>query len=393
MAHKVMLAILGSFLAVLFVAFVAVMFSEYAQGCVGGLLGFSEKSEKNETLAFLGFAMGGTLLAVQAVIANRRAKAMEETAQAQARATKQQAKANQNTESGQRQERLRNAIEHLGHSSDSVRLGGAYELFHLAQDTQSLRQTVLAIFCAHVRRTTAQSQYIGQHALKPSEEIGSLLHLLFVQGHAIFKGCYINLRGSWLHGADLRNARLDGADLAVARLRGANLVEARLRGVNLSLAHLQSAYLVDAQLQGANLSGSGFQGADLLRAHLHGAAFRQTKLHEACLAQACLHGVTPLLYIDKPFAEHIRMFVGQESDLSGAIYRGGLQSQQLDSLVNGLSNDTANELRAKLTLHVGKLQSHDLTNSYAITGTYTDEDAEKWIVEYTGPVSEVCDVV
>jgi len=57
---------------------------------------------------------------------------MEDTANAQARATEEQAEANKNTESGQRQERLRSAIEHLGHEQVSVRLGGAYELFHLA---------------------------------------------------------------------------------------------------------------------------------------------------------------------------------------------------------------------------------------------------------------------
>ena len=40
--------------------------------------------------------------------------------------------------------------------SDSVRLGGAYELFHLAQDTEELRQTVLDILYAHIRRTTGE---------------------------------------------------------------------------------------------------------------------------------------------------------------------------------------------------------------------------------------------
>ena len=79
--------------------------------------------------------MGGVLLAIQALMSYKRAKAMEDAANAQAEAanaqaaaakaqaaaakaqaaaTKEQAKANQNTEQGQRQERLKNAIEHLG---------------------------------------------------------------------------------------------------------------------------------------------------------------------------------------------------------------------------------------------------------------------------------------
>ena len=106
-------------LVVLFSAFVAVMTSEAAEKIIGQLLGFglSEENEKNKILMFLGIGMGGVLLALQAVIANTRAQAMVDAATAQA-------EANENTERGQRQERLKNAIEHLGHDSDSVRLGG-----------------------------------------------------------------------------------------------------------------------------------------------------------------------------------------------------------------------------------------------------------------------------
>ncbi|MDE2917025.1 MAG: hypothetical protein OXM00_07335, partial [Paracoccaceae bacterium] len=174
-----LLTILCILLIVLFSAFVTIMVSETVEKFIGQLLG---STKKNDTLTFLGIGMGGILLALQAVIANRRAKAMENAA-------REQAKANQNTEKGQRQERLKNAIEHLGHESDSVRLGGAYELFHLAQDTEDLRQTVMDILCAHIRRTTGEAGYQeGKYKWKPSEEIQSLLTLLFVQEHEVFKG-------------------------------------------------------------------------------------------------------------------------------------------------------------------------------------------------------------
>ena len=151
--------LIGAFV-VLFVAFTAVMVFESAEECISQLLGLYAK---NEILKFLGIGMGGVLLALQAMMSYKRAKALEDTAnaqaeaaKAQAKATEEQAKANQNTEQGQRQERLKNAIEHLGHTSDSVRLGGAYELFHLAEDTaedtKDLRQTVLDILCAHIRQ-------------------------------------------------------------------------------------------------------------------------------------------------------------------------------------------------------------------------------------------------
>ena len=153
----------------------------------------SELSKEREVLTLLGIGIGGLVLILQALIANKRAKAMEETARAQADAARAQATANRNTETGQRQERLKNAIEHLGNESESVRLGGAYELFHLAQDTESLRHTVLNILCSHIRRTTKEDAYQEKHPWQPSEEIQSLLTLLFVHGHHVFTDLHINL--------------------------------------------------------------------------------------------------------------------------------------------------------------------------------------------------------
>lgn len=214
-------------LIVLFVAFIAVMFFDTVESVIGQLLGLS--GQKNAILTFLGLSMGGVLLVLQAIIANTRAKAMEDAA-------KEQAKTNENTEQGQRQERMKNAIEHLGHDSISIRLGGAYELFHLAQDTEELRQT------------TGENEYRDEFESKPSEEIQSLLTLLFVQEHKVFEGLHINLQGSWLNGARLNKARLVNAVLDGAHLRGASLIDARLRGARLFVTELQEASLFDVQL-------------------------------------------------------------------------------------------------------------------------------------------------
>ena len=189
--------------------------------------------------------MGGMLLALQALMSYKRAKALEataaaqvEAATAQAEATKEQAKANHNTEQGQRQQRLRNAIQHLGHKSASVRLGGAYELFHLVEDMVKLRQTVLDILCAHIRETTGTVQYREGHKSRPSEEIRSLLFLLFGRPHVVFKGCSIDLQGSYLNGADLSRARLSGANLTRAKLLNAELTGANLARANLTFTEL-----------------------------------------------------------------------------------------------------------------------------------------------------------
>jgi len=324
-AMPVHMRLLGVVFIVLSAIFFAVMFSESTEKCIADLLGLKEKFE---ILKFLGIGMGGILLVVQAVTSYRRAKAMEDAAKAQAnaadaqaKATEQQAKANQNTEEGQRQERLKNAIEHLGHPSDSVRLGGAYELFHLAKDTEELCQTVLDILCAHIRRTTGESKYREEHKSKPSEEVQSLLTLMFVEEHAVFKGCGINLQGSWLNGANLERARLQGA----------NLVEAQLQGVESSL--LESS---------------------------------------------------------EPFEDRIRRLIGQESDLSGVVFGGGLSRQDIDSLVEGLSDEKAKDLRVKLEPHIDKPSSYELPeDSGAVTGVYTKEEAERWIAEYKQAMSKV----
>ena len=169
---SVILPLLIIILMVVSGAFTAVLISE--QPClIFQLLGVEEKFK---ALEFLGIAMGGVVLSIQAVTSHRRSKAMERTAAAQTDAVLK-------TESGQRQERLRNGIEHLGRDSESVRLGGAYELFHLAKDHEDLRQAILDILSAHVRQTTSHKGYREEYALKPSVEIQSLLKLLSGQSN------------------------------------------------------------------------------------------------------------------------------------------------------------------------------------------------------------------
>ena len=405
-----LLSFLIALLVLAFGAFVGVLLSECSEKYISKLLGLCEK---NEALKFLGISMGGILIALQALMSYKRAKAMETTAEAQADAVSK-------TEQGQRQDLLKNAIEHLGHEKDSVRLGGAYELFHLAKDIKELRQTVLDILCAHIRQTTGDDGYRETHKSKPSEEVQSLLTLLFVQEYEVFKGCHINLQGSWLNGANLKEARLakailtrahlQNAWLREAQLQGAYLIEARLQEADLSKAQLQGAYLLmadsreaylsQARLQGAYLMGASLQAADLAFARLQGATLSSARLQGATLASAGLLGAS----LDRvrlegvrsqawssltPFADRIRMSIGKETDLSSVQF-GGIEQGGVDSLIEGLSDDKAMGLRECLRPHIGKPPSHQLPeDSRAITGSYTKEEAEKWIAEYEKAMSEI----
>ena len=399
--------VLITLLVLAFGAFVGVLFFESVGTYISGLPGLSQKSE---ILKFVGIGMGGILVALQALMSYKRAKAMEDTANAQVKATEEQAKANQHTEKGQRQERMKNAIEHLGHESDSVRLGGAYELFHLAEDIKEWRQTVLDILCAHIRQTTGADEYRKKHKSKPSEEVQSLLTLLFVQDHEVFKGLHINLQGSWLNGVELRWAYLQGANLTHAYLQAASLYKAYLHGANLFEAQMHGAYLVRArlhdvslygvQLQGANLGIAQLRGADLFEAQLQGVNLASAQLQGAILggvqlqgaylvdAQIC--GVRCEEDTSGSFAQRMRQSIGQESDLSWVIFAGGLNQEDVDALVKDLSDEKANKLREQLQPHISQPISYELPeNSGAVTGAYTEEEAEQWIVEYEEAVSEV----
>ena len=396
---------------VLLVVFVAVMFHRPAVAYFGRLLGLIEK---NEILSFLGIGMGGVLVTLQAVASYKRAKAMEDTVT--------------NSEHGRSQERLKNAIEHLGNDSDSVRLGARYELFHLAKDSSDLRESVLDILCAHVRGTTRSQDYQQQHSSEPSEEVQSLLTLLFVEEHRVFEGLRANLQGSCLNGAHLATARLahaslqrvqmrnahlwgaelQGADLWSARLQDARLVGAHLHGATLTYANLQGAFLRDANLQGGHLSQTEFQNAHLVAAKLQGADLRRARLQGADLSDAQLEGVrldfaelqgaslsgTAFRGVDSKSGsgerdpvKTIRNRTGCENNLSTVAFGGGLNPKDVERLSRSLNDSGAIQLRARLEPHVDKPRSSSLPDG-VITGAYTEAEAENWIAEYKQAVAD-----
>ncbi|MDE2886875.1 MAG: pentapeptide repeat-containing protein [Gemmatimonadota bacterium] len=394
-------------------AFVCFLFVPGAAYSISAALSINQKAD---ALKFLGIGAAGVLVALNALMFYRRARAMEEVARAQAdaafeqaRATAEQARASRDAELGRRHQRLHHGVEHMGHESAAVRLGGAFELFHLAQDTESLRQPVLDILCSHIRRTTEQDAYRRRYRSSPSEEVQSLLNLLFTSPRGICKGLRIDLQGCWLNGATLCAAYLCGANLAEARLQGADLVGAQLQGADLSWAHLQVAGLSWTRLQGADLVGTrldaaslsraNLQGADLARSMLRGAALGRAHLQSAFIVGANLQGADLAdaqfqgvrSHVDYPdsFTERMKASIGEETDLSGAIFGGGLTMEEVESILEGMYHETANDLREKLTPHVGKPTSYELPeHSGAVIGTYAEEDAEKWIAEYREATGE-----
>lgn len=413
---QVLQTVLIALLALVLGALLCLLFIPQAGLSISSVLGLYQKSE---SLKFLGVAATGLLVALNAVMYYKRAGALEgivralaDTAGEQARATAEQTRAGRDAELGRRHKRLHDGVEHLGHESVAVRVGGAFELFHLATDTETLRQPVMDILCSHIRRTTEEDTYRRRHRSKPSEEVQSLLNLLFASPDGICSGLRIDLQGSWLNGATLRAAYLCGANLAEAKLHGADLVGAQLQGADLSWARLQVSRLSWARLQGADLMGARMDAANLSRAKLHGADLARSTLRGASLSrtqlqgaflvgahlqgadltEARVQGVRSFVEYPDAFVRRISESVGEETDLSGVVFSGGLTSEDMESVLAGVHHESAASIREKLTPHVGGTISYDLPeHSGAVIGAYTEEDAEKWIAEFqeaTGAVAE-----
>lgn len=401
----------------LLVSFVLVMISDEPKNAFR-LIGVNNKYR---ILEFLGISMGGVLIAIQATISHIRAKAMENAVLAQTEATS-------TVEKGQQQERLKNAIEHLGDESESVRLGGAYELLHLAIDVKELRNTVLDILCAHIRATTGQITYRKTFSEKPSEEVQSILTLLFIKEHAVFEGLQADLRTSWLNGVDLWYANLNRADLWKAHLSGAGLLRAKLQGAILMEADLKEAQLYGADLREALLMQSDFRGCELIHADLQGISADETKFQGAKLPCANLRGANLrntrfqaadltcvtmegalldgtnmagaelfLAHLDGVasretkkinFEERIRARIGKNADLSATIFNGPVKEKDIVDAVNSLSDTSASYIRKKLTVQVDETGTNTLPDGCdASTESYSSESAEKWICEYNKELS------
>lgn len=432
------------------------------------LLGANEKQSVVELLGnalkILGF---GSLALLGVWVANRRASAMEKTAQAQAESAKAQARATAETEKGNRQQRFRDAVEHLGHKSSSVRQGGAHELFHLALEEEDFRQSIAEILCTHIVGTTRSKEYNEdeEHKDQPSTEIQSLMSLLFEGRDAVkrktlkrfWKGINPDLSGGYFRGlklkeaqfqrvnftdaqlqkADLQQSQFQCANLTGAQLQRANLEQSQFQNANFEWTQLQKAILVRSQFQDANFMITGFQGAclsdaqfqganfcepqfqnsslwnarfqgasfirgqfqkaSLSEAQFQGVAFRQTEFQAAFLSEANFRGAffgeAPLKMGSESmkFQERIKSRINCPSDLRHIVFSGGVKrefvNRSVDKLKENMPEGSKLEkfsiaaFQSALKQHIEAPESDDPPEDIE-TGSYNENDAEKWIAEY-----------
>ena len=277
-------------IVVLFILFILVMLLPPAE-CI--YMYFTGTKTKFEILKFIGWGMSGLIATLGVIGLLQRAAALDVQ--------------NKLTETGHVHERFKAATEHLGNERASMRIAAFYEFCHLAEIAPDLRKPIFDILCAHLRQTTKDKNYQNEEIelnmilpkeIKPTEEIQSLLYILFRplnKNDLIFGSMYADLRGASLQRANLRSAYLKGAKLKKAYLqkaylRGANLEEAHLKEAKLQEANLQKVNLQKVNLQRANLQGANLQEANLQKANMQKVNLQGANLQRANLLNVYLQG-------------------------------------------------------------------------------------------------------
>ena len=307
------------------------------------------------------------------------------------------------------QKTFSDAITHLGHESESVILGGIHSLLDLAKENNDYRLRVLRILCTHIKTTTAAEEYRKKYPKQPSTTIQILLDSLFKdEEYNIFTvdpvKYRVDLSRAYLTGSNLRGARLQysnlvGAELQGARLEGAQLQRADLRGTQLqeaglTTAQLQKAALMEAQLQRASLEEAQLQGAYLWGAQLQGAYLREAQLQGADLMEAQLQGAR-LQKTEMQAAFMYRTQLPHKTQMGGSNL-WGVSSRNPNRKVIKLKELEELEFKIRIARQIG--QESDLAEVVfdevnpdlatpqnkgpAIEGSYTKEEADRWIKEY-----------
>ncbi len=241
--------LLFSILPLITFVFVLLLFFNFenTMSCVG----INTEEIKNiqwTVIKNVSYLLGGLLLIIQILISNRRAVALEKTADATLKSGVEQ--------------RYHNATEHLANKNIVIRIGAIYNLYHISQSTDTYDTTIFDMFCAYLRNN---KNNVSQ---KEKQIIIDKLFIVDKDKRVLDNIKSIDLIGADLENINLKKVYLVGANLTDADLTGANLTEANLTKVNLTGANLTEANLTKVNLTGANLTEANLTEANLTKVNL-----------------------------------------------------------------------------------------------------------------------------
>jgi uncharacterized protein YjbI with pentapeptide repeats len=175
-------------------------------------------------------------------------------------------KQNEQIEIGQKQlrdNRFSSGVNLLGNKNESIRMGGAYNLYFLARDFDEYRKCVCEILCGHIRTITSKMEYLKKHEKKPSNEIQTILNLLFQkQYELIFDECKKNLEGVTLNGAIFSEAVISDVNFVDAILCNVNFDQAVCNKLDFLRAKLKHVKFGHTSLRNLNFWYTAFNNVD-----------------------------------------------------------------------------------------------------------------------------------
>ncbi|MFI2350860.1 pentapeptide repeat-containing protein [Streptomyces sp. NPDC019443] len=175
------------------------------------------------------------------------------------------------------------AIKLLASDRTVERLGGIYSLERIMRDSPKDHLTVVEVLAAFIREHTLLPDGAAQPdnpLPRPTEYVQAALTVLG-RRPVLEEPFRIDLRLTYLRGADLKGARLDRVRLAAANVERADLTE----------AHLEEAWLQEIRLNGAWLDRASLDDAKLRGADLRGASVDATRFNGVQLSEADLSTV------------------------------------------------------------------------------------------------------
>ena len=250
------------------------------------LNGTAINNTKLPTLKFIGWLISGCIALIATILINRRADAQINAAEAQAKSSEAQTESNKLTRQRQSEELFNWAAGHLVNDRAEARIVAFYELHSLARAKEDLRERVFEVLCAHLRQITTAPDYAGIG--KPTEEVQTLLDLLFKSDECIFQKLKANLRRVNLVGANLISAHMPSTDFAGACLIGANMRLAKLHNCNFTDTKMHGARLIGAKLPMAKFARTKLYGSELYGANFQFAYFADTDIRGSCCGSAPL---------------------------------------------------------------------------------------------------------
>ncbi len=191
----------------------------------------------------------------------------------------------------QRDSRFSKGVELLGNSNESARTGAAYSLFFLAKDyPEEFKRPVFEVLCSHIRSMTNTEEYKTKNITRPSNEIQSVINLLFQNPESIdlFKELDADLMGCYLKGVDLIEVNFTGAKLSRTNLEYSFICDATLENAFLVGTKLQNSTIKSSNLSNANLENSDLKGAYLSKINLSNAKLSNAELCKVTLSEVNL---------------------------------------------------------------------------------------------------------